>query len=209
MLRGPMALFDRFSRLRTRGGKRDDRDRTKGDGGSGGGSCHDGGAGGQAPTTSRSPRRTSGKRQSCCRSPTTRRCRARSCAEAKARVARVYEVIGVRTVWVDSEETVRQRQDGRLHLTVMLLSREMAEKKISAEGLSDHVLGQAHLPSGRAHIFCDRIATMPGAPTSLAIALGDVIAHEVGHLVLRTNSHSRSRHHARERGRARHSAPEL
>ena len=113
-------------------------------------------------------------------------------AEAKARVAAVYQVIGVRTVWVDSEETVRQRQDGRLHLTVMLLSREMAEKKISAEGLSDHVLGQAHLPSGRAHIFCDRIATMPGAPTSLAIGVGDVIAHEVGHLVLRTNSHSRS-----------------
>ena len=29
------------------------------------------------------------------------------------------------------------------------------------------------------------------APQRFAIALGDVIAHEVGHLVLRTNSHSR------------------
>ena len=68
----------------------------------------------------------------------------------------------------------------------------MAEKKISAEGIKDGVLGQAHLPSGRASIFCDRIATMPGAPTYFPIPLGDVIAHEVGHLVLGTNSHSRS-----------------
>ena len=112
--------------------------------------------------------------------------------EAKTRVASVYAVIGVRTVWVDGQDTVKPRRDGPLHLTVMLLSREMAQKKISAEGLSDHLLGQAHLPSGRAYIFCDRIATMPGAPTYFPIPLGDVIAHEVGHLVLRSNSHSRS-----------------
>jgi hypothetical protein len=84
--------------------------------------------------------------------------------EAKTRVANVYAVIGVRTVWVDGLDTVKPRRDGPLHLTVMLLSREMAQKKISAEGLSDHLLGQAHLPIGRAYIFCDRIATMPGAP---------------------------------------------
>ena len=112
--------------------------------------------------------------------------------EAKARVASVYEVIGVRTVWVDERGSADQRQDGRLHLTILLLSRDMAEKKISAEGIKDGVLGQAHLPSGRASIFCDRIATMPGAPTYFPIPLGDVIAHEVGHLVLGTNSHSRS-----------------
>jgi hypothetical protein len=111
--------------------------------------------------------------------------------EAAARVAMVYEVIGVRTVWVDSEKPAGKRQGDSLHLTVMLLSRDMAQKKISAEGLSDHLLGQAHFPSGRAYIFCDRIATMPGAPTYFSIPLGDVIAHEVGHLVLRTNSHSR------------------
>jgi hypothetical protein len=112
--------------------------------------------------------------------------------EARARVAKVYEVIGVRTEWVDGEDPVRSDQDGRLHLTVVLLSREMAEKKISAEGIKDDVLGQAHPPSRRAHIFCDRIATIPGAPTVFSIPLGDVIAHEVGHLVLSANSHSRS-----------------
>ena len=111
-------------------------------------------------------------------------------AGARARVAKVYEGIGVRTVWVESEDTVRPRQDGRLHLTVILLSRDMAEKKISAQRIADHVLGQAHLASGRAYIFCDRIAAAHGAPTLLSLPLGNVIAHEMGHLLLRENSHS-------------------
>lgn len=112
--------------------------------------------------------------------------------ETKARVTNVYEVIGVRTVWIDGERSADQRNDGRPHFTILLLSRDMAEKKISAEGLKDGVLGQAHHPSGRASIFCERIATMPGAPTYFPIPLGDVIAHEVGHLVLGSNGHSRS-----------------
>jgi predicted Zn-dependent protease len=112
--------------------------------------------------------------------------------ETRARVASIYEVIGVRIVWDDSEEPVRTNQDAGLHLTVMLLSRGMTEKKISAEGISDFVFGQAHLPSGRAHIFYDRIATMSGASGFLPLRLGDVIAHEVGHLVLTTTSHSHS-----------------
>ena len=112
--------------------------------------------------------------------------------ETMARVASVYTVIGVRTVWVESERSADQRQNSPLHLSILLLSRDMADKKIALEGLKDGVFGQAHQPSGRASIFCDRIATMPGAPTYFPIPLGDVIAHEVGHLVLGTNNHSRS-----------------
>jgi hypothetical protein len=106
--------------------------------------------------------------------------------KAKNRVAIVYEAIGVRIVWVDSERPVRKHQDGGLHLTVMLLSRDMAQQKISAEGIKDDVLGQAL--GGRAYIFCDRIAT--ASVGFFSIRLGVVIAHEVGHLVLPANSHS-------------------
>ena len=112
--------------------------------------------------------------------------------ETMARVARVYNVIGVRTVWIESERSADERQNSPFHLSILLLSRDMADKKISLEGLKDGVFGQAHQPSGRASIFCERIATMPGAPRYFPIPLGDVIAHEVGHLVLGTNSHSRS-----------------
>lgn len=110
---------------------------------------------------------------------------------AIARVAVIYKPVGVRLVWVEGPPSVRRHQEGQLHLNVLLLSRKMAEKQISASRIKGAVLGIAHPTSGRASIFCDRIATAPGAPKQLAIPLGDVIAHEVGHLVLGVNSHSR------------------
>ena len=109
---------------------------------------------------------------------------------ASARVATIYERIGVRIVWVDGEVSLEERQDGRRHFSILLLSRDMAEKTILARGIKDGVLAQAHVSGGRAHIFCDRIATTPGALQHLPTPLGHVIAHEVGHLVLGTNSHS-------------------
>ena len=128
---------------------------------------------------------------------------------AMARVATVYERMGVRIVWVEDTGSVRHRQDRQLHLTVLLLSRDMAEKKIAAERIKDGVFGQAHVSSGRAAIFCDRIATAPGAPTYFPTPLGDVIAHEVGHLVLGANGRFHHRHHARVRERAIDSTPEF
>jgi hypothetical protein len=113
-------------------------------------------------------------------------------AEAMVRVAKIYERIGVRTEWVEGGPTLRQYKDGQLHLSVLLLSRDMADKKISATGIKDGVLGQAHLPSGRASIFCDRIAERPAAPKLFSIPLSAVIAHEVGHLVLPVIGHSPS-----------------
>jgi len=106
---------------------------------------------------------------------------------AMARVGNVYERIGVRVVWVEDVGSVNRRQDGQLHLTVVLLSRDMAERTIKTYGINDGVLGQAHPPSGRASVLCDRIAA---TSTHLATSLGDVIAHEVGHLLLGWNSHS-------------------
>ena len=56
----------------------------------------------------------------------------------------------------------------------------MAKKRISAYRIADHVLGHAHRSSGRAYIFCDRIALTSGARTLLPLPLGNVIAHEIG-----------------------------
>ncbi|HEY0283981.1 MAG TPA: hypothetical protein VGC23_01230 [Vicinamibacterales bacterium] len=110
--------------------------------------------------------------------------------EARTRAAGIYDAIGVHTEWVVGEDPLLRARGGGLNLTVLLLSPDMAEKKISAERLKDGVLGQAHPVSGRAHVFCARIATIVGDPRYFAIPLGDVIAHEVGHLLLQTNGHS-------------------
>jgi hypothetical protein len=103
---------------------------------------------------------------------------------ARDRVAKVYSNIGVRTVWVDREQAIEKHLDGGLHLTVMLLLGEMA-------GVSAGAFGRAQPDIGRAYIFCNRVLSMPG-PKFLAIQLGAVIAHEVGHLVLPEKGHSRS-----------------
>ena len=109
---------------------------------------------------------------------------------AGGRVAGVYKVIGVRTVWDGGGEAVGRFENGALHVNVLLLPRDMGLRKNSGDGTRADLLGQAHMPSWRAYIFYDRIAATPGPPTTLATLLGDVIAHEVGHLVLRASRHS-------------------
>ena len=111
--------------------------------------------------------------------------------QVKEYFVRVYEGIGVRTVWVDSEQAVGKHVDGGLHLTVMLLPRTLANGKSSVEGISRDALGRAHPGIGRAYIFCDRVASIPG-PKFFGIQLSAVIAHEVGHLLLPEKGHSRS-----------------
>lgn len=110
---------------------------------------------------------------------------------AKDRVARVYETIGVRIVWDDRGLSSTGLRDGELHLNLLLLRQDMRQKKHWGDRTAADLVGQAHLPSLRASIFYDRIAAMPGTPLSIAPRLGDAIAHEVGHLMLRESSHSR------------------
>lgn len=108
---------------------------------------------------------------------------------AKHRVSRVYKMIGVRVLWDDRGPTVKRMENGELHLTVLLLSRDMRAKK-NAKETAGALLGQAHRPSGRAYVFCDRIRDLPGPPNFFWVPLADVMAHEVGHLLLEANHHS-------------------
>jgi hypothetical protein len=109
--------------------------------------------------------------------------------ETKARLLGVYGAIGVGIEWIDGREVARRVENGKLHLSVMLLSRDM---RSSATGEQHNLLGQANMPLGRAYIFCDRIAALHRVPAAFSTALAHVVAHEVGHLLLRENGHSRS-----------------
>ena len=76
-------------------------------------------------------------------------------------------------------------------MRVQLLSRDMAMRKIKTERLADTVFGQAAREAGHAYIFTHRIANLALRQSDdFRRLLGRVIAHEVGHLVLPTDSHA-------------------
>ena len=67
----------------------------------------------------------------------------------------------------------------------------MGERKIAREQLADAVLGQAHKPSARAHIYWHRVqATADRYALAHSDVLGYAVAHELGHLLLPEYSHA-------------------
>lgn len=112
-------------------------------------------------------------------------------AAAEQLAGRIYEAIGVRVIWVHGEVPIQDPRGLRVHLR--LLSRTMAERKISKERIKADVLGQANRPSRNAYIFFHRI--LPVAikhRQNYARVLGLVMAHEMGHVLLPADSHSES-----------------
>jgi hypothetical protein len=109
---------------------------------------------------------------------------------AEAVAQRIFAAAGIRTRWVHGRGK-GPRIGGALHVKVLVLSREMAEQKILADGVAPEVLGQAAKACGRAYIFSHRIdALAKRNQRYVGDLLGRVLAHEVGHLLLPENSHS-------------------
>jgi hypothetical protein len=105
-------------------------------------------------------------------------------------VAAIFADAGVRVVWIDGRERP-PRRDGERRLKVLLLSREMSERKIAADGVGPTVLGQAARTPGRAYIFTPRVEDLARRyEREMAGVLARIIAHEIGHLLLPANSHS-------------------
>jgi len=112
-------------------------------------------------------------------------------APAEQLAGRIYEAIGVRVIWVHGEGPIQDPRGLRVH--VRLLSRTMAERKISKERIKADVLGQANRPSRGVYVFFHRI--LPVAikhKQNYARVLGLVMAHEMGHVLLPVDSHSKS-----------------
>jgi hypothetical protein len=106
-------------------------------------------------------------------------------SDAENVASRIYAAAGVRTVWVSGEIPTASADPSVAYLRVEVLNRERAEKEIAVEQIGDNVLGRAAAPAKRAYIFYHRISEI--AITHRAIVsdlLGQVLAHEVGHLLL-------------------------
>jgi len=107
-------------------------------------------------------------------------------ANAQKTAAESYARIGVRLVWTD---VLARAADGALHLEVILLGEQTADGK----NANRTAFGQAGRATGRAYIYCARIADYArhsGSDPARVLAL--VLAHEVGHMLLPQHSHTPS-----------------
>lgn len=109
---------------------------------------------------------------------------------AEAVAGRIFARAGIRMIWVYGRDRA-PRADGALQLTVLVLSKKMAERKIANDLVDSNILGQAASGSGRAYILSHRIRELATRnERRVGDLLGRVVAHEVGHLLLPENGHS-------------------
>jgi len=105
---------------------------------------------------------------------------------AEERAAEVFRRISVTVEWIDEETAARKHI--RAPLTLVLVN--AVPSRGTGIGI-DEALGFAQPPVSRVHVFYDRIDQFRARqPVGLASVLGDVMAHELGHLLLPLPGHS-------------------
>jgi len=104
---------------------------------------------------------------------------------AKQRAAEVFALRGVKLDWIDGLEANRLKVVAPY--TVLIMTEAPASLKAEMKRLGMDVMGQGAPLVGRAYIYYDRVLKLnPVPPRDIITTLGDVIAHELGHLMLPT-----------------------
>jgi hypothetical protein len=112
-------------------------------------------------------------------------------ADARAHAEEVFGSAGVRLVWTSAPGAMGTRR-----VVVFLLPFFLAPGD-SARGGHHDVLGRATPSVAQALVFADRVAAaVRGRPVRSGVALGQVLAHEIGHLLLPHAAARPRRHHA-------------
>src|SRR5262245_39734834 len=105
---------------------------------------------------------------------------------AESRAAEVFGRIGVRVTWIDEDTAFREHL--RPPFTVVLINSGV---QLLARPAVVDALGFADPSVSRAHVSYARVEALTArSPRSAASLLGDVIAHELGHLMLPSPRHS-------------------
>jgi len=118
----------------------------------------------------------------------------RSLSDAEREAARIFNNAGIAIEWVNCSHSADASRDSRCQQTPG--PGEFAVRIVPrACQASSTVFGTSFLgPSGGvyADVFLDRVQQLRDIDPNLSIApiLGDVIAHELGHLLLGENSHT-------------------
>jgi hypothetical protein len=110
-------------------------------------------------------------------------------AAALAQTTRALQAAGIGPDWrfITRQPSVAPRTG---ELTVLLLTPEMTAQKCARDRIQSAVLGTSAPAPGRAWIFVDRISEV-AETRGLAVSdiLGQVITHELGHLLLGADAH--------------------
>jgi len=118
----------------------------------------------------------------------------RSLFDAEREAARIFKNAGIAVEWVNCSSSAHPSRDSRCHQTPG--PGEFAVRVVPrARQAPSTVFGTSFLgPSGGvyADVFFDRVRQLRDIDPNLSVApiLGDVIAHELGHLLLGENSHT-------------------
>ncbi len=117
-------------------------------------------------------------------------------AAAEAEVHRIFQQAGVETLWRNCSEKVEKNQPAGCHVvgsTYLMLKILSDAKSVQVRDRID-VLGIAPLDEKGVgfygYVFYDRIQKLAEKRRIASTLLGHVLAHEIGHLLLRSNSHS-------------------
>jgi hypothetical protein len=119
-------------------------------------------------------------------------------AKAQAQTTTAYRTAGFGVVWSAASPDAGWESTAfpSVEVRVVMVPRDMAEKKCREEGLGVDVMGVAISgvtdARGRiAYVFYDRVERAAIAHrVPIARGLGHVMAHEIGHLLIGVNSHS-------------------
>ena len=102
---------------------------------------------------------------------------------AKARATEVFAMSGIRIEWIDGKQAARQKVSAAY--MILIMAEAPAKLKAAMEQLGTDVMGQGAPSVGRAYIYYDRVVAFRPVPTrDIPSTLGDVMAHELGHLIL-------------------------
>jgi hypothetical protein len=107
---------------------------------------------------------------------------------AKSHVTFIYHTAGVEIDWIERDDPrVRDDEFMKSIVTVSLYSAEMANRAADP----DAVVGKAPAGGRTVTVLYHRLEDVwGGRSTPAAFLLGNVIAHEIGHVVLPTGTHS-------------------
>jgi hypothetical protein len=107
---------------------------------------------------------------------------------AEERATEVFRRIDVRLAWIDTDTAIREAVAPYTVVVLAVPSRGSGRGGLLS---MDDVLGVAAPAARRAYVYFDRVAGMRiGSPRTVDSILGDVIAHELGHLMLPPPGHS-------------------